>query len=71
MIPIEQSLLYVEPLYIEAEQNSLPTLAKVILAYKNSIVMADNLDQAIETLFQPEKPVTPETEPILRLFDNL
>ena len=71
VIPIEQSLLYVEPLYIEAEQNSIPTLAKVILVYENSIVMADNLDLAIKTLFKPEKPVTPVTEPIIRLFDNL
>ena len=53
IIPIEQSLLYVEPLYIEAEQNSLPTLARVIVVYDNQIVMAETLDQAIATIFQP------------------
>ena len=53
IIPIEQSLLYVEPLYIEAEQNSLPTLARVIVVYENQIVMAETLDQAIAAIFDP------------------
>ena len=54
IIPIEQSLLYVEPLYIEAEENSLPTLARVIVIYENQIVMAKTLDEAIQGIFQPQ-----------------
>ena len=54
IIPIEQSLLYVEPLYLEAEQNSLPTLVRVIVVYENQIVMAETLDEAISAIFQPE-----------------
>ncbi|WP_186375805.1 UPF0182 family protein, partial [Hyella patelloides] len=54
IIPIEQSLLYVEPLYIEAEQNSLPALARVIVVYENQIVMAEDLDTAISAIFKPE-----------------
>jgi uncharacterized protein len=53
VIPIEQSLLYVEPLYLEAEQNQLPTLVKVIVAYRDRIVMADTLPEAIATIFRP------------------
>ncbi|GAB4244736.1 MAG: UPF0182 family protein [Stanieria sp.] len=53
IIPIEQSLLYVEPLYIEAEQNSLPTLARVIVVYENRIVMAETLNEALEAIFNP------------------
>ncbi|MCU0545559.1 MAG: UPF0182 family protein [Oscillatoriaceae cyanobacterium Prado104] len=52
VIPIEQSLLYVEPLYLEAERNSLPTLIRTIVAYENRIVMAENLDAALKALFQ-------------------
>jgi uncharacterized membrane protein (UPF0182 family) len=52
VIPIEQSLLYVEPLYLEAERNSLPTLIRVIVAYQNRIVMAETLDLALKALFQ-------------------
>ncbi|TVQ65455.1 MAG: hypothetical protein EA366_00075, partial [Spirulina sp. DLM2.Bin59] len=51
VIPIEESLFYVEPIYLEAERNSLPTLARVIIAYDNTIVMAPTLDQAIQELF--------------------
>lgn len=54
IIPIEQSLLYVEPLYIEAEENSLPTLARVIVIYENQIVMAETLDKGIQAIFQPQ-----------------
>ncbi|OUC11788.1 MAG: hypothetical protein B0A82_25805 [Alkalinema sp. CACIAM 70d] len=59
VIPIEQSLLYVEPLYLEATQNSLPTLVRVIVAYENQIVMAPTLDQALAALFQTQKPSQP------------
>ncbi|NEP20021.1 MAG: COG1615 family transporter, partial [Leptolyngbya sp. SIO4C1] len=51
VIPIEQSLLYVEPLYLEAEQNRLPILARVIVAYRNRIAMAETLEQALEAVF--------------------
>lgn len=51
VIPLEQSLFYVEPLYLEAEQNSLPTLARVIVAFDDKIVMAENLDLALNKVF--------------------
>ncbi|MFQ4143279.1 UPF0182 family protein [Chlorogloeopsis sp. ULAP02] len=59
VIPIEQSLLYVEPLYLEAEQNSLPTFVRVIVAYENRIVMAETLEQALAAIFQPQQPTSP------------
>jgi uncharacterized membrane protein (UPF0182 family) len=52
IIPIEQSLLYVEPLYIEASRNSLPILARVIVVYDNRIVMAKTLDEALQAIFE-------------------
>ncbi|MEH2282285.1 MAG: UPF0182 family protein [Nostoc sp.] len=57
VIPIEQSLLYVEPIYLEATQNSLPTLVRVVVAYENRIVMAQTLEEALQGIFKPE--VTP------------
>jgi hypothetical protein len=59
VIPIERSLLYVEPLYLEAEQNSLPTLVRVIVVYENRIVMAETLEQALQAIFQAEQKETP------------
>jgi uncharacterized protein len=51
VIPIERSLLYVEPLYLEAQQNSLPTLGRVIVVYRDRISMAETLTQALENIF--------------------
>ncbi|MGD1871844.1 MAG: UPF0182 family protein [Mastigocoleus sp.] len=51
VIPIEKSLLYVEPLYLEAEQNSLPTLVRVIVAYDNKVVMEKTLEDCLNQLF--------------------
>lgn len=51
VIPIEQSLLYVEPLYLEAEQNRLPILARVIVAYENRIAMAETLEEGLQAIF--------------------
>ncbi|WP_069789997.1 UPF0182 family protein [Cyanobacterium sp. IPPAS B-1200] len=55
VIPIEQSLLYVEPVYLEADQNSIPALTRVIVVYDNRIVMANSLQEAIDGVFDPEK----------------
>ncbi len=59
VVPIEQSLLYVEPLYLEAEKNSLPTLVSVIVAYGNRIAIADSFAEALKAIFQPQTPITP------------
>ncbi len=54
VIPVEQSLLYVEPLYLEAEQDQLPTLVRVIVAFENQIAMAPTLEQSLNAIFRPE-----------------
>jgi hypothetical protein len=59
IIPIEQSLLYVEPIYLEATQNSLPTLVRVVVAYENRIIMAKTLEKALQAIFQPELTPSP------------
>lgn len=51
VIPIENSLLYVEPIYLEAEQNNLPSLVRVVVAYDNQLVMAETLKQGLEKIF--------------------
>ena len=67
IIPIEQSLLYVEPLYIEAEENSLPTLARVIVIYENQIVMAETLEEGIQAIFKPQA----DAETIIRPVEDV
>jgi hypothetical protein len=67
VIPIEDSLLYVEPLYLEAERNSLPALARVIVVYENRIVMAETLSRALDAIFTPK---TNEIPAIVRPLEN-
>jgi len=50
-IPIEKSLLYVQPLYLAAEKGSLPELKRVIAAFGNQIAMRETLEQSLEELF--------------------
>ncbi len=50
VIPIEDTLLYVEPLFLQAEQGQLPELKKVIVAHGNAVVMEDTFQEAIEAL---------------------
>ena len=51
VIPIEESLLYVRPLYLRAAGGKIPELKRVIVAYQNQIVMDETLDAAIEKIF--------------------
>src|SRR5688572_24365351 len=51
-IPIERSLIYVQPLYLAAnEQGALPELRRVIVAYGNQIAMEATLEQSLARIF--------------------
>lgn len=50
-IPIEKSLLYVQPLYLAAEKGSLPELKRVITAFGNKIAMEKTLELSLQRLF--------------------
>jgi uncharacterized membrane protein (UPF0182 family) len=64
VVPIQESLLYVEPLYLAAEAGSLPELRRVIVAYGNQLSMQENLEGALASTFggraalaaKPEEP---------------
>ncbi len=51
-IPIDQSLIYIQPLYLAAsERGALPELRRVIVAYGNSIAMEPTLEQSLNRIF--------------------
>ncbi len=54
VIPMEQSLLYVEPLYLQAESGQIPELKRVILASGEKVVMAETLAEGLVSLFGTE-----------------
>ncbi len=51
VIPVADSLLYVEPLYLQAATGKIPELNRVILATSDRVVMAENLGLALVELF--------------------
>jgi uncharacterized membrane protein (UPF0182 family) len=54
VIPVAESLIYVEPLYLQAATGKIPELKRVILATANRVVMAENLGLALAELFGSE-----------------
>ncbi len=51
VIPIEDTVLYVEPVYIESSnETSLPEVKQVIMAYEDHIVMEESFDKALEKI---------------------
>jgi uncharacterized membrane protein (UPF0182 family) len=51
VIPIENSFLYVVPLYLRAEGTNFPQLKRVIVVTGNKVVMEATLDEALSALF--------------------
>ncbi len=51
VIPIEESLVYVRPLYLKAEAGKIPELKRVIVAYENKIAMEETLEAGLVKLF--------------------
>jgi len=51
VIPIEESLVYIRPLYLRSAGGRIPELKRVIVAHHNQIVMEETLDKALDRLF--------------------
>jgi uncharacterized membrane protein (UPF0182 family) len=51
VIPIEESLIYVRPLYLRGGGSRIPELTRVIVAYQDRIVMERTLDDCLNRLF--------------------
>ncbi len=72
VIPIEQSLLYIEPVYLRAEQGELPELKRVIVAHDKTVVMKPNLEEALAAIFgteaiekKPSRSISSKKDPTL------
>lgn len=63
VIPLEDSVVYIQPLYLQAEQTAIPQLTRVIVVYADKVKMANNLENALLAVFgeqPPETTTTPE-----------
>ena len=63
VLPIETSLLYIEPVYLEATNVAKPQLKKVIVATGQNVAMEDTLDKALASLLGNATPTTPSGGP--------
>lgn len=61
VLPIEDGLLYVEPIYLQAEGLPFPELKKVIVATGQRVAMEDTLDKALAALLGTQAPSQPGT----------
>jgi uncharacterized membrane protein (UPF0182 family) len=63
VIPIEKSLIYVQPLYLRAEGGQIPELKRVVIAHQNQVVMAETLESGLSLLFggSSARPAVAET----------
>ena len=53
MIPVNESLLYIRPLYLQSSEGRIPELKQVIVAYQSRIEMAETLTRALSRIFGP------------------
>jgi uncharacterized membrane protein (UPF0182 family) len=57
VVPIENSILYVSPLYLRAATGQLPELKRVIAVYGDRVVMEETLGAALAALFKETAPI--------------
>jgi uncharacterized membrane protein (UPF0182 family) len=58
VIPVENSIVYIEPIFLQAEQSMIPELRRVIIAYDDKIVMEKTLEESLNVLFGKDLPKT-------------
>ena len=51
VVPINQSVLYYQPIYLQGEQNPLPEFKFVVVVFQDRILMAESLSEALEGIF--------------------
>jgi uncharacterized membrane protein (UPF0182 family) len=61
VIPIEQSILYIEPIYLRAERGQLPELKRVIVANNDTIAMESTLAESLSAIYGVLPEVTAPT----------
>ena len=67
VLPINESLLYVEPIFLQAESGGLPELARVIVVFGETVVMEETLEKALLRIFGEMDALPPDIDEDLPL----
>jgi uncharacterized membrane protein (UPF0182 family) len=65
VVPIEDSIVYIQPIFLEAEGGGIPEFRRVIVVYGEQVEWAETLDGALELVFgdgvgaEPSEPSEP------------
>jgi len=51
VVPVNQSVIYFEPVYLQAQQSPIPELTRVIVSYNDKVVMEPSLGEALTKIF--------------------
>ena len=51
VVPIEDSILYIQPIFLEAEGGGIPEFRRVIVVYRDQVEWSETLDGALEQVF--------------------
>ena len=54
VVPINQSILYYQPIYLQGEQNPLPEFKFVVVVFQDRIIMSETLSEALASIFGDE-----------------
>ncbi|MEO7683842.1 MAG: UPF0182 family protein [Gemmatimonadaceae bacterium] len=60
VIPIEEALIYVQPIYLQAEGGQIPELKRVVVAFQDRVVMSETLESGLTRLFAGQGRVAPQ-----------
>ncbi|HEX2069165.1 MAG TPA: UPF0182 family protein, partial [Actinomycetota bacterium] len=63
VVPIENSFLYVVPVFVQGRQSAIPELKRVLLVHGGTVTMANSLPEALESAFGEAAPSPPEPGP--------
>jgi len=63
LIPVNQSILYIRPLYVEAESTPVPQFKKALVVFGDKVVMRDSLKEALTAIFGDTPPTLEQQAP--------
>jgi hypothetical protein len=63
VIPLQDSLLYVEPVYLVSTNNPIPALVKVVVGTPTQVVWGDSLQDALNQIYAGQGAITPGSSP--------
>jgi uncharacterized membrane protein (UPF0182 family) len=63
IVPIDSTLVYVEPIFLEAENAAIPQLERLVLVQSGTVVLQPTFETAVAALLRGQSPASPGSVP--------